>query len=132
MRYILKYQGLTFIWALFIFILCAIKMGSIGSSHLFFAGFDKLVHCGLFFVLTALISSGAIRASSSHTLTVAQQLLSLLIPVVFGALIEILQAYIFVWRSGEWADLFADTVGAAMALFCVMLTMWSQGYEKQN
>jgi VanZ family protein len=130
MRRILKYQGLTLIWALFIFILCTIKMGGIGSSHVFFAGFDKLVHCGLFFVLAVLMSSGAIRANSRYNLTAAQQLLSLLIPVAFGALIEILQAYIFTWRSGEWADLFADTAGAAMGMFAVILTMWSQKHEK--
>ena len=132
MRHILKYQGLTLIWALIIFTLCTIKMGGVASSPLFFAGFDKLVHCGLFFVLAVLMSSGVIRANTRHNLTPLQQFLSFVIPVLFGGLIEILQAYIFTWRSGEWSDLFADTVGASMAMFCVILTIWSQKYEKQN
>ncbi|OCX50785.1 hypothetical protein BEL04_18805 [Mucilaginibacter sp. PPCGB 2223] len=132
MRYLFKYQGLTLIWALIIFILCTVKLGGVSNSHLFFAGFDKLVHCGLFFVLTALMSSGVIRANTRHNLTPLQQFLSFLIPVAFGGIIEILQAYIFTWRSGEWADLFADTVGASMAMFCVVLTIWSQKYEKQS
>jgi VanZ family protein len=132
MRHILKYQGLTLLWALFIFILCTIKLGGAGSSSLFFAGFDKLVHCGLFFVLAVLMSSGVIRANTRHNLTALQQFLSLLIPILFGGLIEILQAYIFTWRSGEWSDLFADTIGASMAMFCVILTIWAQKYEKQS
>ena len=132
MRRIFKYQGLTLIWALFIFILCTIKMGGAGNAHIFFPGFDKLVHCGLFFVLAALMSSGIIRVNSRHNLTAGQQFLSLLIPVAFGGLIEILQAYVFIWRSGEWADLFSDAVGAGMAVFGVILIMWSQKHEKQN
>ncbi|WP_448700851.1 VanZ family protein [Mucilaginibacter sp. AW1-3] len=132
MRYIFKYQGPTLFWALFIFILCNIKMGGVSHSPLFFAGFDKLVHCGLFFVLAALMSSGIVRANTRHNLTALQQFLSFLIPVVFGGIIELLQFYIFTWRSGEWDDLFADTVGAGMAMFCVILTMWSQKYEKQS
>jgi len=132
MRYILKYQGPTLIWALIIFVLCTIKMGGVSSSPMFFAGFDKLVHCGLFFVLAVLMSSGITRANAGHNLPPVQQFLSFLIPVAFGGLIEILQAYIFTWRSGEWADLFADTVGAGMAMFCVVLTIWSQKYENSN
>jgi VanZ family protein len=125
MKYFIKYQGLTLLWALFIFIICTIKLGGVGNSPMFFAGFDKLVHCGVFFVLTVLLCSGLLRVNRKHNLSFSQCLLSLLLPIVFGALIEILQAYVFTWRSGEWGDLFADSVGAAMALLGVLVSLWA-------
>jgi len=121
----LKYQGLTLTWALFIFILCTIKLGGIGNSPMFFAGFDKLVHCGLFFVLAVLLCAGLLRANARLRLSYLQCLLILLLPILYGGLIEILQAYVFTWRSGEWSDLFADSVGTAMGLFGVLVTIWA-------
>ena len=43
-----KYQRLTILWALFIFIICNADLGGVGKSSFFFPGFDKLTHCGLF------------------------------------------------------------------------------------
>lgn len=49
----------------------------------------------------------------------------LLIAIVFGGLIELLQLTIFTWRSCEWADLFADTVGAGMGIFSILVTTYA-------
>jgi VanZ family protein len=131
MNGMLKYQRLTLWWALFIFILCTVKLGGVSNSPLFFPGFDKLTHCGLFFVLNVLLCHGLLRNSSLRNLTLSRSFFSLLIPIAFGAVIEVLQAYIFTWRSGEWADLFADSVGTAMGLFSVQVTLWAINYEKE-
>jgi VanZ family protein len=128
---IFKYQRLTLWWALFIFVLCTIKLGGIGSAPMFFAGFDKLTHCGLWFVLTTLLCSGIIRTTKQHNLTWKQSFLSLLLPFLFGGTIELLQTYLFTWRSGEWADLFADSVGTGMGLFSVLVALWAFNYEKK-
>jgi VanZ family protein len=131
MKGIFKYQGLTLWWALFIFVLCSIKMGGVSSSPMFFAGFDKLVHCGLFFVLVVMLCSGLIRVNTLHNLNFLQAFWGLIIPIVYGGSIELLQRYIFTWRSGEWADLFADAVGASMGLFSILVTLWAVNYEKK-
>ncbi len=125
MRHTLKYQGLTLLWALFIFILCTIKLGGVGNSPMFFAGFDKLVHCGLFFVLTVLLCAGPLRVNAQYRLSYLQSLFFLLLAIAYGGIIELLQAYVFTWRSGEWNDLFADTVGASMGLFGVLVIIWA-------
>ncbi len=130
MKYILKYQRLTFLWALFIFILCTISFGKITKASIFFPGFDKLAHCGLFFVFTVLMCSGLIRANNRYQLSFGHVFASLTISILFGGLIELLQLYIFTWRSGEWGDLFADTVGAGMGVFGVLITIWSAKYGK--
>jgi hypothetical protein len=38
--------------------------------------------------------------------------------------------YIFTWRSGEWNDLFADSVGAGMATFSTLLLATALSDEK--
>ena len=131
MKTILKYQGLTLGWALLILMLCTIKLGGISNSPLFFEGFDKLVHCGLFFVFTVLLCNGIVRQNKQSNLTIVQAFVVLLLLLLYSGGIELLQTYVFTRRSGEWADLFADGVGTGMGLFSVLVTLWSYNYEKR-
>ncbi len=123
MKIAIKYYGLTIVWALFIFILCSIKMGAVSNSPMFFPGFDKLTHCGLFFVLVVLYYTGYLKKHGRANLTIAVCVLIIIAAFIYGGTIELLQAYVFTWRSGEWPDLFADTLGACMAIFSVYLTL---------
>jgi VanZ family protein len=116
-----KYQGLTIAWALFILIICNLPLGKVGSSPLFFEGFDKLVHCGLFFVSTVFLGNGIIRQQTVRNFTYKHIIAVFAASVLFGGLIELLQGYVFTWRSADWNDLFADTVGAGMAAFCIFM-----------
>ncbi len=125
MNALLKYQRLTLGWALFILIMCNASLGKIGHSHRFFPGFDKLVHCGFFFVFVVLCVNGYIRQQTNSHIAYKPLLLIMLMAIVFGGAIEILQLTIFTWRSAEWADLFADTVGAGMGLFSTLVTNYA-------
>jgi VanZ family protein len=98
---------------------------------LFFPGFDKLVHCGLFFVLVVLYSSGVIRQQSIGVVSYKYLLLITLIAILYGGLIELLQHYFFTWRSGEWDDLFADATGACMGAFSIIITFKAIAYVKK-
>ena len=131
MNTLLKNQRLTILWALFILILCNVDLGSVGESNLFFPGFDKLVHCGLFFVFVVLCVNGFIRQQLNRALAYKQALMITLVAIAFGALIELLQLTIFTWRSGNWADLFADTVGACMGIFSVLITINATEHVKK-
>ena len=51
MKRLFKYYWPAILWALFILLLCSIKIGEESNLPMFFPGFDKLVHCGFFFVL---------------------------------------------------------------------------------
>ena len=95
---------------------------------MFFPGFDKLVHCGFFFMFTALANYGLITQNGNISLANAVKVF--IVAVIFGGLIEILQLYIFTWRSGEWNDLFADSVGAGMATFSTLLLATALSDEK--
>lgn len=130
MRIFLKYQRPAIWWALLILILCSISFGSIGNSPLFFPGFDKLVHCGLFFVLALLIGYGFIRQKGWQQFKIMSGVNVLLLAIAYGALIEILQLLFFTWRSAEWDDLFADAVGIGMAIFSLSTVLNALTHEK--
>ena len=117
-----KYYRPAILWALFILIICSIPMGGVGESHLFFPGFDKLVHCGLFAVLAVLYCAGSIRRWNTHTIRIEIAIKNTIVLISYGALIEMLQKYFFTWRSGNWDDLFADTVGTCIGIFGVLIT----------
>jgi VanZ family protein len=131
MKAVIKYYWPAILWALFVFIMCSVKMGEVSDSPLFFAGFDKLVHCGFFFLIVVFISAGYIRQQSQRSFTYKALLSITVIVIAYGGLIELLQRYIFTWRSGDWNDLFADTVGASMAAFSIFITVNALSYDKK-
>jgi VanZ family protein len=106
-------------------------MGDVQKSPLFFEGFDKLVHTGLFAVLAIFYAAGSIRRWGTNTLRIEIAIKNTIVVVSYGALIEVLQTYVFTWRSGDWNDLFADTVGACLGIFGVIVTAFAINHEKK-
>jgi VanZ family protein len=131
MNVIFKFFWPAIAWALFIFIMCVIKLDNVSHSPLFFPGFDKLVHCGFFFVQVVLVGYGLIRLLHTPVLSFSKVLLVAVIAIAYGSVIEILQHYLFTWRSGEWDDLFADTVGASMGAFSILTIFKALSYVKK-
>lgn len=117
----LRYFWPAALWAIFIFVICNISLGKVGGSPLFFEGFDKFTHCGLFFVMTVLYCSGYLRKYNLTYLSAVKAIIITGAIILYGGVIEILQEYIFTWRSGDWTDLFADTVGTCMGIFSVII-----------
>lgn len=130
MKIVLRYQRLTILWALFIFIMCSVSFGGVSNSPMFFPGFDKLVHCGFFFVLVIFWCKGILRQQNIRHLTYKSLGFVLGLSILYGGIIEILQLTIFTWRSAELGDLFADIVGACMAIFSVVIIEKALGHEK--
>ncbi len=97
-------------------------MGKISESSMFFPGFDKLVHCGFFFVFVVFFSNATIKQHNYPFLPFKYALIIVTAAILFGGGIELLQAYVFTWRDGSWDDLFADTVGILMGMYSVLVT----------
>ncbi len=131
MQKLLKYQSLTLIWALFIFIICCVSLGKVGESHLFFKGFDKLTHTGLFFVLTIFTFYGLIRKQQHIKFPASVFIAVLMVMFLFGGTIELLQWKIFTYRSAEWDDLFCDVLGSLMGIFSILVTTYAIQAQKQ-
>ncbi|TFF40131.1 VanZ family protein [Mucilaginibacter psychrotolerans] len=117
------------LWALFILVICGVKLGGVSKAPMFFAGFDKLTHCGLFFVLAVLYCYGSIRKFKTRGLRIEIAIKNTIVLISYGALIEVLQKYVFTWRSGEPADLFCDALGACMGIFGVLVTSYALNNE---
>lgn len=126
-----KYQRLTILWALFIFVMCTIKINEeVSNEPMFFPGFDKLVHSGFFFLLVILWCNGIIRKQSNRLLPYKTAAIVTIVCILFGGLIEVLQSTVFTWRDGDWTDLFADSVGACMGIFSVIVINRADKYEE--
>jgi len=128
---LVKYYWPAILWALFIFILCTIKLGSVEGSPLFFPGFDKLVHCGFFFVFVIFYANGLVRKHKWVTFPFKYAVIVLLAAMFYGGAIEILQATVFTWRDGDWNDFFADSVGASMGIFSILVISAAFGHDKK-
>ena len=131
MNTFIKFYWPAILWALFVLLMCSIDLHNVPESTKFFPGFDKLVHCGFFFMIVVLISYGLNKQQSAANISYTAILIVMLSAILYGGAIELLQNYIFTWRDGDWNDLFADTVGAAMGAFSVCLTINGTRYVKK-
>ena len=130
MKVRLKYHRLTILWALFIFLMCSVKINdNVTHGPMFFPGFDKLVHSGFFFVLVVFWCNGILRQQNTRSISYKSAAIVTGFSILFGALIEVLQLTIFTWRSGEWPDLFADSIGVCMGIFSILITDRAINYE---
>ena len=110
----IRYTIIPGIIALIIFYLtCLVNVDSIpgGESIL---QFDKIAHFGMFFVFSAVIYHDYYRMHQGRPNLYKWVLFGLVIPVIYGGLIEIAQENFFS-RSGELLDFVADAFGSLSA-----------------
>lgn len=129
---VLKAQLWSFIWAIFILVLCNIYIPeSKEETGFFFVGFDKMVHLGFFYVLTILLFYGKIAYQHNYSFRSLTIFKILMINVILGGGIELLQWKVFTYRSAEWWDFTCDLIGAFMGIFSyVLLHRSSYGESK--
>lgn len=105
-------QKLALLWALIIFLLCATPGQYIPSTTwLELLSFDKWVHASVFFVLTILCFIAAQKFPTKKFLPY----LFIILCILYGGLLEVMQAKCFANRSADWYDFTANTFGCLMA-----------------
>ena len=87
----------------------------------FFNGFDKMAHCGFFFVFTNLLLVGATQAGKKRPSKFRPIFIALFIASLFAFGTEGLQMAMAAGRHPDWWDIFADYTGVGMALFGYLL-----------
>lgn len=127
-NYILLFRNI--IWALVIFVLCAIPGENIPNPQWSFPHLDKIVHFGLFFIMAILLCS---ELEYQTRLTWRKiYLITISIAFIYGGIIELLQEFFFK-RSGDMLDLLADVLGAVIGcLVYPQLKQWRNKLKKQN
>lgn len=100
------------LWAAFILFICGVNGSYIPHIRLKdFISPDKIAHMTLFGIQAYLLGLGLRKQ-----LRVFPALLTaLLLTILYGVLIEFLQATIFVNRSFDYLDMLANTAGAIVA-----------------
>ena len=114
-KLILKYSLIiSILWTLIILILCCTPGKYIpNTTWLEVLNFDKLVHSSLFFVLIVL---WLMYINYYKNLNKLRTILTLVLCVFYGGILEILQANVFSQRSGDWFDFIANTLGCLIGL----------------
>lgn len=112
-----NYHWKSIVWALFILVLCGLPGNEINKvKFIDIPQFDKFVHFFLYFVFTLLLISENNKQKSFRKVTVDAILIAAAISLGYGAVIEILQKYLFVNRSAEIWDMIANTSGFLVAV----------------
>lgn len=82
------------------------------------AGADKWVHGLMYAILGIAICWDSIRLKMRGGLL---WLIAMVLPMVYGGIIEIAQEQWFAPRSGEWMDWLADCIGVVAGVVLVMI-----------
>ncbi|MGI6047842.1 MAG: VanZ family protein [Petrimonas sp.] len=82
---------------------------------------DKIAHFGMFFVLSAVSLFDYYRLHNGEPKMRRWIFWGFVLPVIYGAVIELMQKYFFLTRSAEMADFIADVFGSLIALLIALL-----------
>ncbi len=100
-------------WTCIVLVLCLIRLD--GAPKIEVVNFDKYVHIFFHFVFTMLWYL-FFRLEFKNDKKYKPFIVSFAFSVLFGIMIEILQQFCTVSRSGDVLDVFANTFGASVAI----------------
>ena len=95
---------------------------------------DKIVHFCMYFGLSATISFNYIYRNNGRIIILKLIIFGILTPILYGGLLEILQANYFN-REGDWMDFLANSIGS---ICTIPFSLWLkkhlliQEYIKDN
>ena len=115
-KLLLKYSlPAALIWTIIIFVLCCTPGKYVPTAHwLELLSFDKFVHASIFFILTCL---WLVYVFMTKKLSMVTMIFIIFGCVVYGGLLEVMQATVFSQRSGDWLDFIANSFGCLIGLW---------------
>lgn len=93
-------------------------------DHISFQGIDKVVHFAMYFVFMSVI----LLEHRNRIINISGVFYASLIPLFFGAVIEVLQSWITASRSGSIFDLLFNLTGILLSI----LVFWALIIRKKN
>ncbi len=113
-----RYNRAAFLWAILILILCGLPGNNFPKlSFLEWLRPDKIVHLIIFGVQSFLFIKGFSRQNQFPNLRANATRWGLLLTITYGILVEVMQATIFIGRSGDIRDALANSFGAFIGLY---------------
>jgi len=109
----------AFLWALFILIICGIPGQNLPRLDFWkWLSPDKLVHLFAFGILSFLLIKGFVQHKNYNVITKSPKLWAVLLSTGYGVVIEVLQQYVFIDRTGDLRDAIANALGSLAGLWC--------------
>jgi VanZ family protein len=113
----LRHNIAGILWAIFIFILCSLPGYTIPHYRWTdLLSIDKAVHAFLFGILTFLLIRGFKKQTEFPFLHLHTLVIVFMISASYGGLLELMQNYCFIDRTGSWFDFIANTTGSLIAI----------------
>ena len=113
--------------------MCSVRMTSIPlSDRIHIPNFDKLVHFGFFFVLSALLFMESTKQQNTSVTRFKVSGTIFLIAAIYGGSIELLQKFVFTYRSAEWLDFLADAAGSMCSILLILIFTTAKKAETEN
>lgn len=131
MKTLLRYTFLPFLTVLIIFIATCLLTPTNMPSMPEGLPWDKLVHFGMFFTLSAVSLIDYYRMHSGTPSKIRWIFWGFVIPVIYGGVIELMQKYLFASRSAEFADWIADILGSLIATVVIVIFYSRQQANKK-
>jgi len=111
-----KYHIPSLLCGAMIFILCVIRIPQ-QEEAITFPNFDKVVHFTMYFTFSLLyISENFFSNPAKKKKPVRLYLMTILLSILIGGVIEIIQSDLTTYRSGDIIDWFFDMGGAMLAI----------------
>ena len=132
MKLLLRYTFLPLLTGLLIFfVTCLLSPSQIPGMPEGFP-WDKLVHFGMFFFLSAVSLYDYYRMHKGNPAFLRWMGWGFLLPVLYGGVIELMQKYFFASRSAEWGDWIADLLGSLCATLIIIIFFRKQRFYRKN
>lgn len=132
MNKLLRYTLLPLLVCFIIFIgTCIIKPSQVPEMP---SGvqWDKLLHFGMFFLLSAVSLIDYYRLYKGNPHPFRWVFWGFIVPVAYGGIIELLQLYAFSSRSAEWGDWVADILGSLSAALLIIIFLKKRDYSRKK
>lgn len=120
MKYIKNYIW-AIVWAILMLLLLLLPSRNFEIKTItFYEGFDKMVHCGIFFILCILLYWESLlktKRTVNKWLSIVKVVSS---TTIFAFITEAAQQYLSPTRTADIWDIFADIIGIGMATFAFL------------
>ncbi|MCD6347301.1 MAG: VanZ family protein [Bacteroidales bacterium] len=108
-------------WSVIILVLSALPGDSLPHSVIWnFPHFDKIVHMGLYFPLSLFLVA-EFDLTQRRTLVTLAPFIAILTVALYGGVLEVAQERLFVHRSADLFDFFADLLGGLLGILSYYL-----------
>lgn len=113
----LKQIKWALLWAMLIFILCAIPGKDIPFGGIWdILSLDKFIHASLFFILVVLLIQGFSKQIQMTLFNKNVKVLAVILCVIYGGSLELMQDAFFEDRTADVYDFIANSFGALIGV----------------